>query len=290
MELLRRSLLLGCLLPGLWLLNLTFLEPVVTVLPAPDGVQARRGSGPGWDALTKDLDALAKGAIPPRVEGRVTSLPPGPERANFVLFVPASDRVLGPVLWDLGAWGATTYLAGSGPDGSASYRLEPHTWTNGDFGPGVGFTGQPRPPDSILYPLRLVGVALMLAGVALFTVLPGGIVAEGSMPVLELLLLAGVAVFFYGPLLATGGSVQALTRAPWLTIPSWILSAACLHLFARPRLHLRLQLLPAEDPAQQEPSAALASPAFLRLGAVFLAIAVGPVIALVGTSLALWNR
>jgi hypothetical protein len=99
-----------------------------------------------------------------------------------------------------------------------------------------------------------------------------------------------VLVFFSLPLFAVGGSVQALTRAPWLTLPCWVVAAACMHLFARPTHHLHLHLLAAAPEAPGTLSDALRHPAFVRMGAVFLGVAVGPLLAVVAVSTVLWNR
>lgn len=291
MELLRRSLLLGCLLPGLWLLRLTPLEPLVTIslADAPAGMQGlevQRGSGPGWDALLEDVESLAKGRVPPRVENRVTWPPSDPDVANFNLFVQAGDQAIGRALWNVVASG-TTYVSAARPGGDARYRMDLHTWTRSDFRPGAGFTGQPRPPSSLLYPLRLFGVALLLAGVVLFAALPSPTRARGPMSLTEIAVLAGVAFLFSAPLFAVGGSVQALTRAAWLTIPCWILAAGSMHLFAKP-VHNIPHLLAAGDPEAM--SDAPRHPAFMRTGAAFLAVAFGPVAVLVTASVALWNR
>jgi hypothetical protein len=292
-ELLRRSLLLGCILPGLWLLRLTPLEPLVTIAlaetpPGMQGLEVQRGSGPGWDALMEDVEALAKGEVPRRVEDRVTSFPSGPDGTRFNLFVRASDEAIGRALWNRVAASGTSYVSASRPGGGARYRMDLHTWTRSDFRPGAGFTGQPRPPSSLLYPLRLFGAALLLAGVLFFVALPSPTRAEGPLSLIELLPLAGAAVFFSAPLFAVGGSVQALTTAAWLTIPCWIVAAGCMHLFAKPVRNVPHLFEAAGD--SEALSDALQHPAFVRIGAAFLAVAVGPVAVMVAASMALWNR
>lgn len=289
MELLRRSLLLGSLLPGLWLLQLTFLDPVVTISPATTsaGQLIQRGSGPGWETLLADLDGISSGRVSPRISGRLTRS--GSDQGSFNLFVPANDAVVGQTLWNLVAPHRTAYIQASRSGGGPLYRLELHAWSGSDFRPGAGFTGQPRPPDSLLYPLRLLGIALMLVGALLFVVLPNPVRSTRPLAPLEVAYLAGVVVAFAAPLVVVGGSVQALTEAPWLTIPCWILAAGSMHLFARPLGHLRLNLGDSGD-ASAVRSDAQQHPAFVRVGAAFLAVAVGPAAAVVMASMALWSR
>jgi hypothetical protein len=285
MELLRRALLLGCILPGLWMLRLTFLEPLLIITPTEgaQGAVIHAGSGPAWNALVRDLTALERGQMPPTVVGRVTS----GQGAGFRLFMPASG----------GTDGALTLAASSGgalvsipkPQGEATYRLDLKTWSRADFRPGSGFVGQPRPPSSMLYPLRILGLALLLLGTALFAILPSAERAEGAMVVTEISLLVGVIVLFALPLFAVGGSVQSVTAAPWLTLPCWALAAVCMHLFANPRQHLHLHLMGDAAPTWTL-SEALWHPGYLRTGLAFLGVAVGPAIAVVLASVTLWNR
>lgn len=82
-----------------------------------------------------------------------------------------------------------------------------------------------------------------------------------------------------------GGSVQALTRAPWLTLPAWGLAALCVHAFAGPRRNAP-EPAPSGPGALREPS----SGRFLREGLAFLAMAFGPLAFLISASLILWNR
>src|SRR6185436_17538744 len=96
MELLRRTLLVGCVLPGLWLLRLTPLDPLLTVAPVDFAARQRQEAssvpddrkteaelrraliplpvyveevvqynvfsavGPQWDRLLDDIDAIEK--------------------------------------------------------------------------------------------------------------------------------------------------------------------------------------------------------------------------------------
>jgi hypothetical protein len=292
MELLRRSLLLGSVLPGLWLFHLTFLDPVVTISPANDaaGHQVLSGSGPAWDALMQDLDGLSNGKVPRRVSGRMTSATQGAGGTGFNLFLLASDEPIGRTLWRLAAATPDAYLSASPSGGAPHYRLDLHTWNRNHFRPGDGFIGQPRPPDSLLYPARLIGMALLLIGTLLYVVLPNPVRSTRTLSGSEALCLAGVIALFAAPMVAVGGSVQALTMAPWLTIPCWILAAGCMHLFARPVDHLKLQLLGAPGDAAGARADPLRNPGFVRVGVAFLAVAVGPAAAVVMASLALWNR
>jgi len=292
MELLRRSLLLGSVLPGLWLFHLTFLDPVVTISPANDatGNMVQPGSGPAWEALMQDLDGLSRGRVPPRVLGRMASAPQGAGGRGFNLFVAASDEPIGRTLWSLAAATPGAYLSASPSGGTPHYRLDVHAWNRNDFRPGDGFIGQPRPPDSLLYPARLIGMALLLIGILLYVVLPNPVRSTRTLGGTEALCLAGVIVLFAAPMFAVGGSVQALTVAPWLTVPCWILAAGCMHRFARPVDHLKLQLLGASGDTEAARADGLKNPAFLRVGVAFLAVAVGPTAAVVMASLALWNR
>src|SRR5512136_3298870 len=97
MELLRRALLVGCILPGLWLLRLAPLDPLLSVVPVDFAVQQKReaasvpddrkteaqrrrallplpvyveeflqynvfpGVGPEWDRFLHEIDDLQQG-------------------------------------------------------------------------------------------------------------------------------------------------------------------------------------------------------------------------------------
>jgi hypothetical protein len=168
--------------------------------------------------------------------------------------------------------------------------VDRHTWTRDDFRSLGGFTGTPSPPSWLLYPFQFVGLALLLAGTVLFLLLPSPTRARGGVTASEVALLAMAIVFFAGPLVAVGGSVQALTKGLWVTIPCWIACYGALHLFAAPRRNLQFQLLPATGRPTDEASDAAAHPQFMRLGLAFWAVAFGPAMFLIATSMVVWNQ
>jgi hypothetical protein len=305
MELLRRALLVGCVLPGLWLLRLAPLDPLLSVVPVdfaaiqkqeaarvPDDrkteEQRRRAeiplpvyieealqynifsaSGPRWSRLLQDIDGLTQGA-----------------RAARPVFLRSDEDPIREVLDKLAAGGGTTYVSMSRPGEDRHYRVERRSWTRNDFRPGAGFTGAPPPPAALLYPFRLLGLGLILAGLVFFALLPGSKQPRArsglTRPKAGALLL-GLA-FFAGPLALVGGSVQALTRASWLTLPCWVLAAAAIHLFAGPGRN-------APDLGRRHQDAPVAFRAlFLREGFAFLAMALGPLAFLISASIILWNR
>jgi hypothetical protein len=106
----------------------------------------------------------------------------------------------------------------------------------------------------------------------------------------ELILFAATCLLFAAPLFAVGGSVQALTRGLWLTVPCWVLGAVAMHLFAAPREHIHIHLFGPDGDTPAALSEAVSNPSFVRTGAALLAVAIGPVVTLVATSMALWNR
>ena len=317
MELLRRALLVGCVLPGLWLLRLAPLDPLLTVVPVDFAALQRQEAaavpedrkseaesrralmplsvyveetvqynvypavGRRWDRLLGEID-LASG----KTAGGGTSKEAGlskPRRLRYVFFR-SDEEPLADVQDKLAQGGGTTYVSISRPGEDHHYRVDRRTWSRRDFRPGAGFTGDPQPPARLLYPFRYGGILLVLSGLALFVLLPGRLPGSKRGPTaLETAALAGGLVLFALPLVVVGGSVQAFTRAPWLTIPCWLLGAAAIHFFARPTRNAP----DAPGPAAAKRSV---SALFLREGFVFLAMAFGPLAFLVSASLTLWNR
>lgn len=319
MELLRRALLVGCLLPGIWLLRLAPLDPLLSVVPVdfaarqreeaasmPDErkTEAQRrmaqlplsvyveevlqynvfpATGPDWDAFLRGVDAAAGGA---RNGMAWRGSPERPKEGGALLYFGQDEEPLGAVHDRLAAGGGSTYVSFSRPGGDVHYRVERHAWTRRDFRPGPGFAGKPRPPASLLYPFRLLALGCLLAGLAFHALLsgPGRAGATRGRRALELAALAGGLVLFAAPLCAVGGSVQALTVAPVLAVACWIPAMAGIHVFAGPGRN-------APDPVTAiPPGGARGRALFLREGLAFLAMALGPLAFLVAASMILWNR
>jgi hypothetical protein len=333
MELLRRALLVGCFLPGLWLIRLCPLDPLLTVIPVdfaarqkqeaasvPDErkteAERRRALiplpvyveevlqynvfsavGPKWDRLLGDIDGLERGPDAGNpLRRRTGAAPPDAgETLRYVFFRPDEEPIR-DVLDKLAQGGGTTYVSMSRPGEDRHYRVDRRVWTWRDFRPGAGFSGKPAPPTHLMYPFRFGALAFVLAGIVLFLLLPSPQrpgTSIGPMP-LEMAALAGGLFLFVFPLAAVGGSVQALVRSPWMTIPCWALAAAAVHFFARPGRNA--PDAPGESSAEARESDRGRAPGrsvstlFLREGLVFLAMALGPVGFLISTSVILWNR
>jgi hypothetical protein len=332
MELLRRTLLVGCCLPGLWLLRLAPLDPLLTVLPVdfaarqrqeaasvPDDrkteAQIRRALiplpvyveevmeynvfpavGPRWDRLLGDIDGLEAGKTDRSGLGART----GVDRSEAggtrrYVFFRSDEEPLTDVLDKLAQGGGTTYVSISRPGGDRHYQVDRRVWSRRDFRAGTGFTGRPAPPARLLYPFRNVAFILIISGILFFVLMPGpqrpG--AQRGLTVRETAALAGGLVLFILPLVAVGGSIQALTRAPWLTIPCWLLAAAGVHYFAGPGRNA--PDIPGDEPASVPDSGdgagrRMVGTLFLRQGLVFLAMALGPLAFLIAASMTLWNR
>jgi hypothetical protein len=301
MELLKRSLLVGCLLAGLWLLWLAPLDAVLTITPVdfslqqkqeaasvPDAqkteAQRRRADIPLSVYIEEFLQYNVFSATGAEWERLLAGVDGQPARGTFV----RPDRPPVDALADkLATGGGTTYVSLSRPGGDVHYRVVRHRWTRHDFQLGRGFLGSPSPPASILYPFRRVGLASLLAGVLFFVLLPSS--ARGTVRVgtRELAALAIAVVSFATPLFLVGGSAQALARAPAVTVVCWILTAAAVHVFAAPPQTAPDPLLPAgASPGRRVPLNLL----FVREGLAFLLVALGPLALLVWATMVLWNR
>jgi hypothetical protein len=309
MELLRRALLVGCVLPGLWLLRLAPLDPLLTIVPIdfaarqkqeavaiPDEAktEAQRrmaqtplsvyieevlqynvfpATGEEWERFLGDVDRRSTaGGASPRV------------------FIRPDEEPIRAVADRLAAGGGTTHVSLSRQGGDAHYQVVRHTWTRGDFRAGAGFTGRPTPPSALLYPFRTVGYVAMAAGVVLFLLWPTQPqlrVLAGVMGTEAAALGIGLAAFV-APVVAIGGSVQALTRGPWITAACWLVALTGVHLFASPARTAPDPIIvsAAGSGLRRRP----ANAAFLREGAVFLVMAVGPAVFLIAMSMILWNR
>ena len=332
MELLRRALLVGCALPGLWLLRLAPLDPLLTVVPVdfaarqkqeaaavPDDrkteAEMRRALiplpvyveevvqynvfsavGPQWDRLLGDIDNLAQDKAAGSGRGTRTDadLSEKDEKRRYVFFR-SDEAPLRDVLDKLAQGGGTTYVSISRPGEDRHYQVARRVWSRQDFRPGAGFTGRPAPPARLLYPFRNVALPIVLSGIVFFALLPGprrpG--AHRGPTVLETAALAGGLLLFALPLVAVGGSVQALTRAPWLTIPCWVLAAAGVHFFAGPGRNAPDAPSPGSAGVPESGHGGgrrTVNTLFLREGLVFLAMALGPLAFLVSASMTLWNR
>jgi hypothetical protein len=246
-------------------------------------------SGPEWDRFLRDVDAVQRGLANDQSWRRSADLPPGGSGPS--LFYRPEDRPVGALLDKLAASGGTVHLSISRGDGAHRYRVDRQSWTRQDFRPGPGFTGKPAPPASLQYRFQAVGYGLLLLGIALFALIPSPTRTRGGLAPGELALLAAALLLFAAPLFATGGSVQALTRGLWLTVPCWALAAVGVHLFAKPGRNAPHPLFPpAPEPAGAGGTAGGDLPTFLRWGAAMLVVAVGPLVALALVSFRLWNR
>jgi hypothetical protein len=302
MELLRRSLLVGCVLPGLWLLRLAPLDPLLTVVPvdfaAIREAEARRvPDAQKTEAQRRDAEIPLSVYIEEKLQYNIYSAA-GPEwervlggidethagaSANGAVYFRQDQEPMPAVLDKLGAGGGVTYISISRPGEERHYRVDRRAWTRKDFRVGRGFGDTPIPPTRLLYPFRVLGLGSVLAGIALFLLLPSTKRAGGTGPgVAEIAALAAALAFFAAPLVLVGGSVQALTRAPWLTIVSWSLAACGVHLFARPGRNAPDPLAPRQDAGRRS--------LYLREGLAFLVVAFGPLIFLAAASLVLWDR
>lgn len=305
MELLRRALLVGCLLAGLWLVRLAPLDPLVTIRPIDFAEQQRQEAASVPDAQkTEAQRRRAEIPLPVYIEEflQFNVFPAtGPEWDQFLaevdgrarlgsadagIFMHADDERIRVLADKLAAAGGTTYVSMSRPGGDAYYRIDQHRWNHRAFHLGKGFTGTPAPPASMLYPFRAVGLVCMLTGALLFTLLPSQPYAR-KISVKEALGLALGVVAFALPLLAVGESVQALTRATWLTTASWMVTAVGMHVFASPLRTAPGPLIEAGGPAG---TSVAVNTLFVRKGLTFLLLALGPLAFLIWATMMLWNR
>ena len=290
--------MIGCTLPALWLFRLATLDPLISVVRVDPVARQGQGlpsasslvAGPEWDAFLGNIDGLEQGLGKRNYWRTSEDLPGVGGVARWVFFKP-SEMPAGVLLQRLAAQGGTTLVSVPGREGDRRYLVEQREWTGKAFQPGRGFTGKPAPPATLLYPFQYLALACLFAGVALFVLIPSPTKARGGLSPGEVALFAMVLLLFGGPLVATGGSVQALTRGLVVTVPSWLLAAVALHFFAKPGLHAPLPLLqPATGGPSVDSEAAGHLPTFLRWGFVMLAVATSPLLALVGASLTFWNR
>ena len=332
MELLRRALLVGCILPGLWLMRLAPLDPLLSVIPidfmavqkrqaaaVPDSrkTEAQRrsavlpfpvwlgeylksnifsGVGPEWDRLLRQIDQIERDPqSPTELAWRTSSVVQMEEGPARLVFFRLDEEPISAVLDKLAAGGGTTYVSFSRPGGDLHYRVDRRTWTRRDFRPGAGFTGSPAPPAALLYPFRALGLGSIAVGIVLFLLLPGAgrPAAEHRLRLAEPAALVVGLLFFTVPLIATGGSVQALTRGLELTLPCWLAAAVGVHVFAGPSRNAPDSLVAAApDSATRRTGTAGHSRGelFLREGLAFLFLAIGPLLFLIVASMILWNR
>ena len=302
MELLRRAILVGCLLPGLWLLRLAPLDPLVTITPVDFAARQKQEAARVPDSRKTEAERrAAELPLPVYVEELLqynvfpaagqqwerflVGIDEATRRGNRHLFFRQDDEPIREVAGRLAAAGGTTYISISRPGGDAHYQVDARAWSRKDFRAGAGFTGKPAPPASLLYPFSLTGLGLILVGLALFALFPGPRARTGrGVAAAEAVALAAGLLFFAAPLLAVGGSVQVLTRGLILAIPSWILAAVGLHLFARPGKNAP------DAPASNAAGETRLHSLFLREGLAFLFMAFGPLAFLVAASMTLWNR
>ena len=216
MELLRRALLVGCVLPGLWLLRLATLDPLLTVVRVDFAARQRQEAasvpedrkseaekrralialpvyveevvqynvfpavGPQWDRLLGGIDDLEVGKAAGSGLGARTSADLSEtEGSRQYVFFRSDEEPLRDVLDKLAQGGGTTFISISRPGEDRHYKVDRRTWTRRDFRPGAGFTGKPAPTAHLLYPFRNVALALALSGVVLFVLCcPARIVPE----------------------------------------------------------------------------------------------------------------
>jgi len=299
MELLRRALLVGCALPAIWLFRLATLDPLVSIVHLNPAAERTQGlpddtvavSGQEWELFLRGIDALEDGLGPQNI-WRVSQDLPELGGATRWVFYRAEEKPIGTILDRLTTRGGAALVSLPGPDGNLRYyRVDRRAWTRQEFRPGAGFTGVPAPPSTLLYPFQNAAYACLFFGIALFALIPSPTKAHGGVTFGEFAFLAIALLLFGGPLLATGGSVQALTRWLPVTLVCWALAAVAVHFFAKPGRNAPHPLfVPAADAPGAAGAAAGHLPTFLRWGAVMLAVAIGPLAVLVSVSLTFWNR
>jgi hypothetical protein len=299
MELLRRALLVGCLLPALWLFRLATLDPLVSIVRVDPAAERKQGpaddslavSGPEWELFLRGIDALEQGLGPQNL-WRVSEDLPEPGGTTRWVFYRPDEQPIGTLLDRLATRGGAAFISLSRPGGDLRYyRVDRREWTRKEFRPGAGFTGKPVPPSTLLYPFQYVAYACLFVGVALFALIPTPTKAHGGLSPGELASFAAAVLLFAIPLFATGGSVQALTRGLQVTLPCWAFAAVGVHMFAKPGVNAPHPLFrPGADASGFERVPGGHLPTFLRWGIAMLAVAVGPVVALVAVSLTFWNR
>jgi hypothetical protein len=298
MELLRRALLVGCALPALWLFRLATLDPLVAIEPASQAEQGPSGgsdavsvSGPEWARFLREVDILQQGDLGPPDRWRLSpDVPQAGGNGRWVYFKP--DELPSRALpTELGAGGGAGLVSLSRPGGVALYRVYQRSFTRQEFTPGTGFTGKPAPPSSLLYPFQYVAYVCFFVGIALFALIPSPTKERGGLSPGELALGVAALGLFAAPLLATGGSVQALTRGLAITIPCWILAGIAIHFFAKPGLNAPHPLFERTGATAGTVRVQAANvPTFMRWGVVMLAVATGPLAVLVAVSMTFWNR
>jgi hypothetical protein len=243
-----------------------------------------------WEVFLRDLTALEQG-IAASSRWRVSpDVPDAGQPVRWVYF--KTDEMPVRSLRDKLASGAGMALVATPrQDGEVFYRLDRREFTRQAFQPGAGFTGKPAPPPELLYPFQYVAYACLFLGIALFVLIPSSTKARGGITPLELALLAAGLGFFGAPLLATGGSIQALTRGLYVTVPCWVAGAIAIHFFAKPGVNAPHPIFQqVTDRVGQERVAESDLPTFLRWGVVMLAVAAGPVTVLIAVSMTFWNR
>src|SRR6478672_8386526 len=155
MELLRRALLVGCALPGLWLLRLAPLDPLLTIVPVDFAARQKQEAasvpdnrkseaemrqavlplpvyveevvqynvfpavGPQWDRLLGEIDNRA-----PTSAGLMVT-----DGARRFVFFRLDEEPLRDVLDKLAQGGGTTYVSISRPGEDRHYRVERRAWS-----------------------------------------------------------------------------------------------------------------------------------------------------------------
>ena len=185
MELLRRALLIGCVLPGLWLLRLAPLDPLLTVVPVDFAERQRHEAasvpeerkteaqrrnaelpssvyieeqlrynvfsavGPEWDRFLRSIDELqAERGLPNAMRWRTSPDPADDHVARRYVFFRPDEEPVRAVVDKLAAAGGSTYVSFSRPGADVHYRVDRRLWTRQDFRAGAGCwrkAAAPRP-------------------------------------------------------------------------------------------------------------------------------------------------
>ncbi|MFA5352904.1 MAG: hypothetical protein WC291_01630, partial [Thermodesulfovibrionales bacterium] len=107
-------------------------------------------------------------------------------------------------------------------------KLELRAYKDEDFHPGSGLSDYPRPPGSMLYPLRKHSLGLIIFGLGLYIILPWPGTDHRAIRYARWRIILGdilsfvvIAPFFAFPFLITGGALQAFTQAWPLFLFFW---------------------------------------------------------------------
>ncbi|MCX6558922.1 MAG: hypothetical protein NTZ26_00275 [Candidatus Aminicenantes bacterium] len=198
-------------------------------------------AGPAWETLLADARrASLDTPLPPAWKDHISRSEYDQAYYPRQIHFAADDPVWAGLDLGLTRNGQQTYLVLKTAAGASYFSLTYHAFTDDDFSFGSGLSHSPTPPAAIFRPLRRFALWPVLAGLAVYILLPWPRRRKSALQYQRWRIILGdfasfllFVPFFVLPMFVLGGAIQGLTRGWVLAAVMWPLAFAGVWLLFR---------------------------------------------------------